>query len=189
MSRILTYFGIPIPPWRKRPFGSGAVTIRFVITGKIPSKKNNLQATSIRREAYKFIDQIYSGGKQPSKAEMVKAIRLVRAKMVGNVEYRQFLVDQRPKMIEQMAVWSKRLQGKGFFFPISNASVSIRIYFAQRHRQDSVNKQQSIQDLIKDCGIISDDDYITINPITMDADCFHGDINDNIAVIALTFKL
>ena len=40
-KRFLTYFGVPVPPFKEEKIGAGSVTIRFVVTGKIPSKKNN----------------------------------------------------------------------------------------------------------------------------------------------------
>ena len=50
-KRYQTYFGVPIPPFKEDKLGAGSITIRFVITGKIPSKKNNQMSVSVRRYA------------------------------------------------------------------------------------------------------------------------------------------
>lgn len=185
-KRFQTYFTVPLPPWKDRKLGAGSITIRFVIKGTVPSKKNNQQAVCIRKEANKFIHNI----KGPiTKEHALQAIKLVRGKMRGNDKYKQFLKEQRPIIEEQRKFWIDRLQAKGLTFPLSAATMSIRFYFAQRYRQDSINKQQSIQDLLKDCHIIHDDDYTCINPIVADADCFHGEITQNLTFVSLSFKL
>lgn len=186
-QRSLSYHGIPIPPWRDRKIGAGPCTLRFVIKGYVPSKKNNQQAICRRKEAKAFLNDIKSG--TITKDQAFQAIKLVTAKMRGNSRYIKFLDDQKPAIDLQRQYWLERFESKGLIFPISKAVLNIRFYFAQKYRQDSVNKQQSVQDLLKDCHIIFDDDYTCINPITADADCFAGDITENLVVVSLTFKL
>lgn len=188
-QRSLSYHGIPIPPWRDHKLGAGTVTIRFVVQGSVPSKKNNQQAICRRKEAVAYLNDLFKQGKTISKPQAFEAIKKVTAKMRGNSRYLEFVEEQRPAIDLQRNYWLKRLESKGLIFPIRKAVVNIRFYFAQKYRQDSVNKQQSVQDLLKDCKIILDDDYTCINPITADADCFAGDINKNLVVISLTFKL
>lgn len=188
VKRFLTYFGISIPPWRDRKLGAGAITIRFVICGRVPSKKNNQQAVCVRKEAYKYLDDIYAAGRVPTKDQVKKAIRLVRGKMRGNDEYRAFLETQKEIIEAQRRIWFKRLEEKGIIFPLPKAALNIRFYFAQRYRQDSVNKQQSVQDLLKDCMIITDDDYTCVNPITVEADCYADEILHNLTVVSLSFS-
>jgi hypothetical protein len=48
-KRFATYFGVPIPPFKEEKLGAGSIAIRFVITGKIPSKKNNQQSVAVRK--------------------------------------------------------------------------------------------------------------------------------------------
>lgn len=189
LKRFLTYFGVAFPPWRQKKLGAGAITIRFAVKGFVPSKKNHQMAVSVRKEAYAYLDEVFARNGAVTVQEARKAIKMVRAKMRGNEEYRQFLAYQKPLIEKQREEWLKRLQPKGLIFPISSAALNIRFYFAQQYRQDSVNKQQSIQDLLKDCHIIADDDYTCLNPITADADCFHQEITENLTFISLTFKL
>jgi len=185
-KQFKTWFGIPVPPWRDRKLGSGQCTIRFVIKGPIPSKKNSQQAISRRKEALEFLDNLK---RPPTMEEAKRAVRMVTAKMMANVRYMKFLEDQRPAIEKQREFWMKQLGEKGLIFPIQKASMSIRFYFAHRHRQDSVNKQQSVQDLLKDLKVIVDDDYTCLNPIMLDADCYHEEILSNIVVVTLSFRL
>jgi hypothetical protein len=189
-KRFQTYFGIPLPPWRKKPLGAGAVTIRFVIQGTIPSKKNNQQAICVRKDAYKLIKELASQQNgHITKSQAFGAIKKVYGKMRGNEAYNAFLKQQKPLLQAQAQVWSQRLQAKGLIFPLTAASMNLRFYFAHRYRQDSVNKQQAVQDLLKDCQIIADDDYTVLNPITAEADCYYEEITENLCFISLTFRL
>lgn len=188
-QRTLSYHGIHIPPWRDHKVGAGAITIRFVVQGAVPSKKNNQQAICRRKEAATFLNDLFKQGNSITKPQAFEAIKKVTAKMRGNSRYLEFVEEQRPAIDLQRKYWLERLESKGLIFPIKKAVVNIRFYFAQKYRQDSVNKQQSVQDLLKDCKIILDDDYTCINPITADADCFADDITKNLVVISLTFKL
>ena len=40
VKRFQTYFGVPIPPFKTDKLGAGSITIRFILTGKIPSKQH-----------------------------------------------------------------------------------------------------------------------------------------------------
>lgn len=186
----MSWFGIALPPWRNKKIGAGAVTIRFVIKGRVPSKKNNQQAIAVRKEAYEYINDLFKDGVTAvTKPQVIAAVKKVHAKMRGNDQYKEFLEAQRPIIEAQRQVWVERLQDKGLIFPLSSASLNIRFYFSQRYRQDSVNKQQSIQDLLKDCYIIQDDDYTCINPITAEADCYYEEIKENLTFVSLSFRL
>lgn len=188
-KRITTYFGVPTPPWPEKKMGAGSFTIWFLIKGRVPSKKNNQQAVTRRDEAMKYLDELFANKGAITKAEAVAAVKKVSAKMRGNDRYKLFLEEQAPEMQKQMQFWVERYGPKGLVFPISGAVMNIRFYFAETHRQDSVNKQQSVQDLLKDCHIILDDDYTVINPITSAGQCFSGEIRDNLTFVSLTFRL
>lgn len=188
-QRIQTYFGVPFPPWPEEKIVSGSHSIFFAIKGRIPSKKNNQQAVTRRKEAYAWVDEFFRTGQSMNKDQVKQAIRKVTAKMRGNDMYKQFLLDQTPTIEQQRQYWLEKLGPKGLIFPLSKASLRIRFYFAQRYRQDSGNKQQSVQDLLKDCHVIFDDDYTVIDPITVAGRCFAEEIRDNLTYVNLTFKL
>jgi hypothetical protein len=187
--RFQTYFGIPIPPFKEKKIGAGSTTIRFVLVGTVPSKKNNMQSVAVRRDAREFVGKIFAQRKTMTKGEALKAIRMVYSKVRPNSKYAAFLQEQKPVLQQQMAIWSDRLRSKGLIFPLSKASLTLRFYFKSRYIQDTVNKQQSIQDLLIDAGILSDDDYKTVNPVHSASACYYQEIKDTITFVSLSFRL
>lgn len=188
-KRYQTWFGVPIPPFKEPKFGAKSTTIRFVLTGKMPSKKNNQQAITVRMPARKFAFEMEKQGKQPTWKDVHRAINMVKSKMRGNAEYLEFLKKCKPIIQEQMKVWSSRLGDKGLIFPISEATMTLKLHFKNRYITDTVNKQQTIQDVLVDCGLLANDDYKSLNPITSKSACYYEEIIYDIAFISLTVNL
>lgn len=184
-KRFQTYFGVPIPPKKRQKIGAGSFTIRFVIKGKIPSKKNNASSIAVRSPAISFLKK---KGATVSIRDAIKAVNMVNSKMVGNKEYKEFLKRYKPIIQEQAQFWSEQLQHKGLIFPLTKCTISVSLYFSNRYRTDSVNKEQTIQDLLVESGIISDDNYNVLNPIYIEGDCYADEITDSIAFISISFK-
>lgn len=187
-KRYVTYFGVAIPPQKRKKIGAGSTTIRFVLKGNIISKKNNEQAVCVRQPARKYLNSVQKGG-MVSISDAIKAVGMVRAKIRGNSAYLSFVEEMRPVLLEQMSEWSGRLKDKGLIFPLSKASLNIRLYIKDKYRRDIVNAQQTIQDLLKDCGVIVDDNDKIINPIFAESENYYDEIFHNIAFISLTFRL
>ena len=188
-KRFQTYFGIPVSPFKQEKLGAGSITIRFILSTKVPSKKNNQQAIAIRKHARDWAKQSAKTKPVPSWDDVHKAISMVKSKMRGNVPYQDFLKQTKPVIIEQMQYWSKRLSPKGLIFPISKATMSLRLYFKDRYITDTVNKQQTIQDLLVHCGVIANDDYKTLNPIHSASACYFEEIIYDISFVSISFKL
>lgn len=189
MLRFQTYFGVPIPPFREEKLGAGSTTIRFVITGRIPSKKNNEMAVSVRRDAKKLLFDTQNSKGSVDLNDALLAVNAVYSKIRPNMDYLAFVEAQKPKIQAQAAEWSRRLEGKGLIFPLQKASMSLKLYFKDRYVTDTVNKQQTIQDLLIECGIIANDDYQTLNPISSASSRYNSEIRDNLAFISLSFLL
>lgn len=188
-KRFQTYFGVPIPPFKEEKLGAGSITIRFIITGKIPSKKNNQMSVAVRKYARQWASNKKKSGKSPSWDDVNKAISLCKSKVRPNIEYKEWVDKTKPILHKQSSVWVERLKDKGLIFPLKKSTLSLRLYFKDRYITDTVNKQQSIQDLLVDAGIISNDDYKTLNPIHSASATFHEEIIYDIAFISLSFKL
>ena len=187
-KRIFTYFGVPIPAWKDEKLGSNATTIRFVLTGKIPSKKNNQQAVAVRKHARAWA--IEQAKIRPATwADVHKGIGMVFGKMRGNKDYKDFLDKVRPILQAQSAYWVQQLAHKDLVFPLKKSTLSLRLYFKDRYVTDTVNKQQTIQDVLQDCCIIQNDDYKSLNPIHSASASYYEEIVKDIAAITLTFKL
>lgn len=188
-KRYQTWFGVPIPPFKEQKFGAKSTTIRFVLTGKMPSKKNNQQAVTIRMPARKWAFEMEKQGKQPTWKDVHKCINMVNSKIRGNKEYLDFLKKCKPVLQDQMKFWSDSLREKGLIFPLSSATMTLKLHFKNRYITDTVNKQQTIQDVLVDCGILANDDYKTLNPITSKSACYYEEIIYDIAFISLTVNL
>lgn len=185
-KRFLTYFGISLPPFKEKKLGAGSVTIRFVLAGKIPSKKNRVTSVAVRKDAKDYINSLPNN---ISKADAVRAINKVYSKVVGNVEFKRWVDDQKPVLHVQCQEWVKRLGAKGLIFPLPAATLSLRFYFNNRYITDTVNKQQSVQDLLIAAGVIADDDYNTLNPIYSASACYVDELAESLVCISLSFRL
>lgn len=187
--RHQTYFGVPIPPFKEKKLGAGTCTIRFIVTGKIPSKKNNQMSVTVRREAKNFLFSKQKRGENVGFQDALEAVGLVYSKMRGNEAYREFVGIQKPKIAAQMKEWAVRLGKKGLIFPLRMAAMNLRFYFKDRYVTDTVNKQQTVQDLLIECGVIANDDYKSLNPISSASACYYEELIYNIAFISLSFQL
>lgn len=188
-KRVHYWFGVPIPPFKEPKFTGKSTTLRFVLTGKMPSKKNNQQAVTVRMPARNWANEMKRQGKQPTWDDVHKAINMVSSKMRGNAKYIEFSKRCKPVLQEQMLFWSKRLASKGLIFPLLSSTMTLKLHFKNRYIQDVVNKQQTIQDVLVDCGIIANDDYNCLNPITGKAACYYEEIIYDIAFISITTNL
>jgi len=184
----MTHFGIALPPWKPEKLGAGSTTIVFMLTGNIISKKNNESAFAVRKPSIDFLYSKQQNG-MVTIADAVKAVMMVKAKIIGNIKYKKFLESKKPVVQHQMDVWRERLGNKGLTFPLPKSAVSIRLYIKDRYRRDTVNAQQTIYDLLKDCHVISDDDDTHVNPNFSESGRFFDEIIYNIAKISISFKL
>ena len=184
-KRFQTYFGVPIPPFKEEKLGAGSITIRFILTGKIPSKKNNQMSVAVRKHARKWLSKQSFVGR----AEADKAVSMCKSKVRPNEEYQKWVERMKPVLHQQSSWWSKQLEAKNLVFPLKKATLSLRLYFKDRYITDTVNKQQSIQDLLVAANIIANDDYKSLNPIHSASASFYEEIIHDIAFISLSFRL
>jgi hypothetical protein len=189
MPRIKTYFGIPIPPWKPKKIKAASPTLTFVLKGKIPSKKNNNQSVCVTQAAQQYITDHANGG-SISVANAREAVRKVTSKIIPNIPYNNFISANMGFIEEQREVWRKRMQDKGreLIYPIRRASVKIRFYWAHKHRQDTMNKTQTILDLLVQAMILADDDYTVCDPIA-EGQLYKDEIVDNICEIKITVDI
>lgn len=188
LKRYQTWFGVPIPPFKEEKYGANSTTIRFVLTGKMPSKKNNLQAVTVRVHARKWANE-QQKLRPATWADVHKAISMTKSKMRGNAEYLKFLEKVKPVLMAQMQEWSSRLKSKGLIFPLLKSTMTLKLHFKHRYVSDTVNKQQTIQDALVHCGVIANDDYNCLNPINSKSACYYEEIIYDIAFISLTTNL
>jgi hypothetical protein len=188
-KRFQTYFGVPIPPFKEEKLGAGSTTIRFILTGKIPSKKNNQMSVAVRRFARAWARKQQKDGLIPTWDVVNHAIGKCKSKVRPNSEYQAWVEKMKPVLHAQSSWWCKQLEQKNLIFPLKKSTLSLRLYFKDRYITDTVNKQQSIQDLLVACNIIANDDYKTLNPIHSASATFYEEIIYDIAFISLSFRL
>jgi len=188
-KRFVTYFGVPIPPFKTEKLGAGSTTIRFVLTGKTPSKKNNQMSVAVRRYAREWAVKQQKTGRQPTWKDVHKAISMCKSKVRPNTEYKKWVEKMTPVIHAQSSEWVARLKDKGLIFPLKKSTLSLRLYFKDRYVTDTVNKQQSIQDLLVETGIIINDDYKSLNPIHSASASYYEEVIHDIAFISLSFRL
>src|SRR4051812_46650222 len=111
--RFVSYFGVSIPPFKEQKLGAGSTSIRFVITGKIPSKKNNQQAISVRKDAKQLLFDRNKANGRITLEDALEAVNKVYAKVRGNDEYKAFIERCRPIIQAQAQEWHRRLSPKG----------------------------------------------------------------------------
>jgi hypothetical protein len=188
-KRFQTYFGIPVPPFKDGDFTAGTTTIRFVLPGKIISKKNNQQAFGDRAKAKEYLQGLKSNYQNIGFEEAMAAVNMVTGRIRGNDEWYDMIKTYEPIIEEQKQFWLEKLKDKGLSFPIYKATMNLRLYFKDNYVTDTVNKQQTIQDLLIHCNVISNDDYKTLNPIRSASACYKDELIHNIAFVSLSFNL
>lgn len=64
--------------------------------------------------------------------------------------------------------WKRRMIAQGVDIPIMRAKLKILFYFPDSKDRDLGNKAETIYDIMRDTGIIADDKFKVLKPITLD---------------------
>lgn len=190
-NRTTTLFGIHIPPVKKLVFSKKTnLCMVFVIKSKrIISKKNTNSIWCKREKAKKYLDDLYKSNPNPSKAEVVKAIKLVYGRFVGSKGYSEFLEQQRPALDAQRSHYVTKYQDRGVIFPLTNCKIKMNFFFTGNYKQDLPNKEQTIADMLVDCHILQDDAFQITPEITTQGSLYTGEMDENVCVIYLSIDL
>ena len=184
-----TIFGVSVPKWEAEKMGAGTATLTFVLQGRMPSKKNNQSAVVNSHPAKKWLENRQKKVKNLTYADFATALTMAEPVFIGNQAYKAAEKKFVPILQQQMEVWKDRLAAKGLTFPIKSAAMTVKFYFRDGRITDTVNKQQSVQDLLIAAGIVANDDYKTLNPISSASIKVTRGIRENISLIRLSVKL
>jgi len=188
---IRTRFGVIIPPWRKPDRGE-CVTLEFVLTGKIPSKKNRQRASfnyswaiSQVRQYFKTQDKhtITAAG---TLRFVVKLIRDIRPFIYKPPEITEWETAAKQQITYQANEWRRIFASKGLCYPLCVAQVSIKHYWADEYQRDNSNREQTIHDILVEAGILADDNYKCLFRNVSEAQCYKDEILDHITLIHIT---
>lgn len=189
--RKRTKFGVIIPPWRPnaRPH---PITIEFVLTGKIPSKKNRQRASFNYSWAINQVRQFF---KTQTAADItvanclrfvVKLIKNIRPFIYKPAEIQEWEAEAIRILIEQAVINKATYARHRLCYPITECSISILHYWADAYQRDNSNREQTIHDIFVTAGIIADDNYKCLFRNVSEADCFEGQVLDHITTINIT---
>lgn len=188
-KRFITYFGVTFPPFKEDKLGKGAYTIKFSFKGNIPSLKNCRHAVPVLKNAHQFIkDNTDKSGNIHSSIAR-KALSKVYAKITPNLKYEKWLEEQKPHIEAQREYWAERLHERGLIFPLSKAKLNFTFYFSNNYIVDIISKQESIQDLLTDLKILTDDNYFVANHITTAAANYKDEMTENATLVSISVKL
>lgn len=176
-------FGKPIPPRKKKVY-KAYLPFHFLLTGTVPSKKNEWIPANNFRSLAKRVNKSTSVNDAISwMAERIKGY------IRPNNRFIKWEAEAKEKLIEQAAHYAKKYKKYGVIYPLNNCSISVYCYWSSNTAKDNVNKLESIQDILVDCGIITSDCWQNLNPIKVESELYSGEITENIFVITLMLNL
>lgn len=179
-GRITSIHGILLPP-KKKQIVSRYITVRFVITGTVPSKKNMIWADSnlnvILKKLYSF----------KVVKECVDWLRTNLKLFIRNSKkYTDWVETTKPVLLEQARIEAKKYQKYGLMYPLDNVSVKVYHYWQDNMERDNSNKYDSIIDLFVSCGILSNDAWQIVGKNESESECYSGQILQHITTIDVT---
>lgn len=186
-TRIKTYFGVAVPPWRRITWKK-TTTLVFVVTGRIRSKKNELVGVVDRTDAFKLINDKPPGHKF-TRAEVVAILFKTFARVINSKEYQEWEDGVVEILKDQLQQQQPSASENGLVFPLSKASVKIKFYWNSKHRRDNSNKGEGLHDALVRAHIIEDDSDRVLNPTNAEAGNYTDEVKDSIAVIYVTTPL
>lgn len=187
-SRIRTYAGIHFPPMEEHKLERGYLYMQIALKGRIPSKKNNILAGKSYKESFKIIKSNTTNGLVPM-TDAYNAVKKVKATIIGNIKYHDYVKEQKEKVLAQIQSYKEKWSELGVIFPLSKAKMKIDLLFVDDYVQDSINKAQTIQDLLVHCKLIEDDNYKCINPVTVVGHYFKDQLRENQALVSISFNI
>ena len=176
-GRVQRLFGIYIPP-KKIPSGKKYLTLRFVITGIIPSKKNDYYSEN----NYRHIMNKAFEAKDPKKY----LYENLRSWIRGSKRYLQWLEDVDASILAQMEFWRLKYN---LVFPLDYVSIKTYYFFADLKARDYINKDESVFDMLVKKQVIVDDNYGVLYKTASDGGCYKDEIRDHITTIDVTVAI
>lgn len=176
-GRVQRLFGTFIPP-KKVPSAKKYLTLRFKVTGLIPSKKNDYYSEN----NYRMIKgKAFS---QPNPKQWLNDN--LKSWIRGSKRYLEWLDLVDADIVQQASFWAKKYD---IIFPLNYVSIKTYYYFADRTARDLISKDESVFDMLVSKGIILDDNYGVLYKTSSDGGCYKDEITDHICTIDITLAL
>ena len=176
-GRVQRLHGVYIP-LKKIPKPKKYLTLRFCVTGVIPSKKNDFYSEN----NYRMIAGKAFASDNPR--EYLKAN--IKSWIRGSERYLKWVEYVRPVIHEQCHFWIAKY---GIELPLSNVTIKTTYYFNDNTSLDLSNKDESVYDMLVKLGVILDDNYGVMHKKSSEGYCCKGEVVDSICVIDITYMI
>jgi len=176
-GRVQKLFGTHIPP-KKVPTPKKYLTLRFKLTGLIPSKKNDYYAENNYRQIMGIAFT------KPNPKMWLKDN--VRSWVRGSKKYLEWLDAIQEELQPQIKFWRDKYN---LVYPLNYVSIKTYYYFADSTARDLISKDESIYDMLVTKGVIIDDNYSVLYKTSSHGGCYKGEINDHIVTIDITLAI
>ena len=185
-GRITSISGVLLPP-KKTRVSTDYLTLQFVLTGIIPSKKNRQRARSnwwaVYKQLSKMVDRITPAG-------MLKEVNdRVKLYIQSSKKHEEWLKASIPIITDQQHVWQKKYAKYGLVFPLTDVSVKVYHYWSDDRKRDLSNKFDTIADMLVDAQVIADDSWQVMDTISSEGNNYAGQILDHITTISVTVRM
>lgn len=192
-KRIKTYHGVYVPGWREDKMGK-CVNFVFVITGRIPSKKNELVAVVERKDAFAFIESYLRGkpdvlSKKDAKYLATNSLFKAFGKVVNSKKYQEWEQKTVELLKNQQKLFIPAAQKHGIVFPLSRAVVNVKFYWKGKYKRDNSNKSEGIHDALVAAHILLDDSDRVMPNTSQQARDYSEEILESMAVIYITVPI
>lgn len=182
-GRITSLHGILLPPKHKQPIDR-YITIRLVITGIIPSKKNLIYASS---NLPLLLGSLYKFGVVKECVDWLRGS--LKPFVKNSARYEEWVQKTRPVVLRQAKAEEKKYAKWGIELPLDNVSIRVYHYWKDNFRRDNSNKYDTIVDLLVNCCILKDDTWQVVGKNESEAECYAGEILDHITTIDITQRI
>lgn len=182
MGRITSIHGVLLPPKKQKSNTGRYITLRFVLTGTIPSKKNMIWADN---NLSFMIPRLYA---MPVVKKCVDYLREhLRSFIRNSKKYTDWLELAKIELVKQAGAELTRYEKHGLVYPLSGVTVKVYHYWADNKERDLTNKLDTINDLLVSCGIIANDNWQVLGKIESSGDLYRGEILAQITTIDVTW--
>jgi hypothetical protein len=180
-GRAVRLFGVHIPP--KKVFKPKKyITLKFVIVGIIPSKKNDFVSYNNIRQIMPTAVKKFGYTKEAFYYIADNAKSWLR----GSKRYLEWLDEIDYSFREQMEYWRVKYD---LVYPLDFVSIKNYYFFADGVARDIISKDESVYDMLVTKRVILEDDYSVLHKLNSEAANYKGTLRDSILTCYLTLEI
>ena len=158
----------------------------FIVTGRIPSKKNELVGVVDRNDAFEYLKPLPD---VITKKQAITALFKTFARIKNSLVYEKWENETVELFKQQQLVFRDAAIRNGLTFPLSNVTIAIKFYWKGKYRRDNSNKSEGIHDALVKAHIIMDDSDRVMPDTEQRARDYSDEILKSMAVIYITAEI